>query len=400
MGALVAAGMLAASAGSSWSAETVRFWFHFDNADNPMSNLVAKFEKQNPGIKIEAENIPWNSYYDNLYTSIIGGNAPDAAMVKMFAQPRLIEMGALEPIASRVDVWAGKADIDPNLFNLTKGNDGKTYYLPLQYVVLYLYYRADMFKELGLKVPATCEDFREAAKKLTRDTNGDGQPDVYGFGFRGGKGGHDHWASLTLSRKGANLAGGMKTDAALAGSQFVVDLFRKDKVFPPSAPNDGFKETIGAFKAGKTAMTIHHIGSSNEMDQTLGDKVSAAPVPACGGGRWTAFGDESTAIFAASKVKDAAWKWISFLSTAGNNAEFNSATGQLPVSTKDANTWTLHKRRFIDATVQSLPFAQLLPNRPETSDFVNTVWPVNMQRALTGEISAADMNAKIAELYK
>ena len=26
--------------------------------------------------------------------------------------------------------------------------------------------------------------------------------------------------------------------------------------------------------------------------------------------------------------------------------------------------------------------------------------PVNMQRALTGEISAADMNAKIAELYK
>ena len=400
MGALVAAGMLAASSGNSWSAETVRFWFHFDNADNPMSNLVGKFEKQNPGIKIQAENIPWNSYYDNLYTSIIGGNAPDAAMVKMFAQPRLIEMGALEPIASRVDGWAGKADIDPNLFNLVKGNDGKTYYLPLQYVVLYLYYRADMLKELGLKVPATCDEFRDTAKKLTRDTNNDGQPDVYGFGFRGGKGGHDHWASLTLSRKGANLEGGMKSDAALAGSQFVVDLFRKDKVFPPSAPNDGFKETIGAFKAGKTAMTIHHIGSSNEMDQALGDKVSAARVPECGGGRWTAFGDESTAIFAASKVKDAAWKWISFLSTAGNNAEFNSATGQLPVSKKDSDTWTLHKRRFIDATVQSLPFAQLLPNRPETSDFVNTVWPVNMQRALTGEITAVDMNAKIAELYK
>ena len=99
-------------------------------------------------------------------------------------------------------------------------------------------------------------------------------------------------------------------------------------------------------------------------------------------------------------MKDAAWKWISFLSTAGNNAEFNSATGQLPVSKKDSDAWTLHKRRFIDATVQSLPFAQLLPNRPETSDFVNTVWPVNMQRALTGEITAVDMNAKIAELYK
>jgi len=399
-GMLVAAGLLALGAGDAWSAETVRFWFHFDNPDNPMSNLVTKFEKANPGIKIQAENIPWNSYYDNLYTSIVGGNAPDAAMVKMFAQPRLIEMGALEPIGSRIDAWSGKADISQDLFNLTKGSDGKTYYLPLQYVVLYLYYRADMFKELGLKAPATCDEFREAAKKLTRDTNGDGQIDVYGFGFRGGKGGHDHWASLALARKGASLEKGMDSAAAIADTQFVVDLFRKDKVFPPSAPNDGFKEIIGAFKAGKTAMTIHHIGSANEMVAALGDKVSAAPVPECGGGRWTAFGDEETAIFSSSKQKDAAWKWISFLSSPGNNAEFNAATGQLPVSKKDSDSWTRHERRFIDATVQSLPFAQLLPNRPETSDFVNTVWPVNMQRALTGEITAAQMNAKIAELYK
>jgi len=398
-GALVAAGMLALGAGNSWAAETVRFWYHFDNADNPMSDLVAKFEKQNPDIKVEAENIPWNSYYDNLYTSIIGGNAPDAAMVKMFAQPRLIEMGALEPIGDRIEAWSGKSDISGDLFNLTKGADGKTYYMPLQYVVLYLYYRADMFDELGLKVPATCDEFQAVAKKLTRDTNGDGQPDVYGFGFRGGKGGHDHWASLTLSRKGVNLIGGMQNDTAIAGTQFVVDLFREDGVFPPSAPNDGFKEIIGAFKAGKTAMTIHHIGSSNGMVEALGDKVSAAPVPECGGGRWTSFGDEETAIFASSEHKDAAWKWISFLSTAGNNAEFNSATGQLPVSKTDSDSWTMHERRFVDATVNSLPFAHLLPNRSETSDFVNTVWPVNMQRALTGEISAAEMNEKIAELY-
>lgn len=399
MGALAAAGLLALSAGNAWSAETVRFWYHFDNADNPMSNLVAKFEKQNPGIKVEAENVPWNSYYDNLYTSIIGGNAPDAAMVKMFAQPRLIEMGALEPIGKRIDAWSGKSDIQDNLFNLTKGPDGKAYYLPLQYVVLYLYYRVDMFDQLGLKVPKTCKEFREVAKKLTRDTNGDGQPDVYGFGFRGGKGGHDHWASLTLSRPGVSLEKGLNSPAGIAGTQFVVDLFRKDHVFPPSAPNDGFKEIIGAFKAGKTAMTIHHIGSSNGMVEALGDKVSAAPVPACDGGHWTAFGDEETAIFSASKHKDAAWKWISFLSSAGNNAEFNSATGQLPVTKTDSANWTLHKKRFVDATVNSLPFAHLLPNVPQTSDFVNTVWPVNMQRALTGQITAAEMNAKIAELY-
>ncbi|KZM50543.1 sugar ABC transporter substrate-binding protein [Labrenzia sp. OB1] len=396
--AALAVGLLAGTA-TAYADETVRFWYHFDNADNPMSELVAKFEKANPGIKIEAENIPWNSYYDNLYTSIVAGNAPDAAMVKMFAQPRLVEMGALEPIGDRIDAWDGKADLQDNLLDLTKASDGNSYYLPIQYVVLYLYYRQDMLEELGLEVPKTCDEFRDVAMKLTRDTDGDGQPDVYGFGFRGGKGGHDHWGSFVLSRNVDFSAGSLTSDAGVAGTQWVVDLFEKDKVFPPSAPNDGFKEVTGAFKAGKTAMTIHHIGSSNGMVEALGDAVSATPVPECGGGHWTSFGDESTAVFSSAENKDAAWKWISFLSTAGNNMEFNKATGQLPVTKTDSEGWTLHEKRFVDATVQSLPFANLLPNVPETSDFVNTVWPVNMQRALTGEITAEQMNTEIDKLY-
>ena len=136
-------------------AETVRFWYHFDNPANPMSDLVKKFEAENPGITIEAENVPWNSYYDNLYTALVGGNAPDAAMVKLFAQPRLVEMGALEPIGDRIDAWPGKADLLDHLLDLNKGPDAKQYYLPIQYVVLYLYYRADLFKAAGLEPPKT-----------------------------------------------------------------------------------------------------------------------------------------------------------------------------------------------------------------------------------------------------
>ena len=286
------AALLATTALGASAQEAVRFWYHFDNPDNPMSDLVAQFEEANPGITVEAENVPWNSYYDQLYTAIIGGNAPDAAMVKMFAQPRLIEMGALEPIGDRIESWEGAANLQDNLLELTQAADGSVYYLPIQYVVLYLYYRPSMFEEAGVEVPTTCEEFREAANALTRDTNGDGNPDVYGFGFRGGPGGHDHWASLTLSREGADLVGGMQSEAALEGTQFVVDLFREDGVFPPSAPNDGFQEIIGAFQNGVTAMTIHHIGSANAMVEALGDDVSATVVPECGGGRWTAFGDE------------------------------------------------------------------------------------------------------------
>ncbi len=68
IGAAFATSLLAGTA----SAETVRFWYHFDNPENPMDDLVAKFEAANPGIEIEAENVPWNSYYDNLYTALVG----------------------------------------------------------------------------------------------------------------------------------------------------------------------------------------------------------------------------------------------------------------------------------------------------------------------------------------
>ena len=71
-------------------------------------------------------------------------------------------------------------------------------------------------------------------------------------------------------------------------------------------------------------------------------------------------------------------------------SSLNESTGQLPVTKSDSANWTLHPKRFVDATIASLPFAHMLPNRPETSDFVNTEWPVNMQRALTGEITAKE----------
>ncbi|OJF98207.1 ABC transporter substrate-binding protein [Pararhizobium antarcticum] len=389
MGVAIGA-MLAAGAAQ---AETVRFWYHFDNPENPMADLVAKFETANPGITIEAENVPWNSYYDTLYTSLVGGNAPDAAMVKLFAQPRLVEMGALEPIGERIDAWPAKADLLDNLLELNKAQDGQHYYLPIQYVALYLYYRADLFEQAGLKPPATCDEFRDAAIKLTK------APDTYGFGLRGGKGGWDQWGAFVLSQGAELKPGGLTSDKAVAANQWLIDLFQKDKVIPPSAPNDGFQEITGAFKSGKTAMTIHHIGSSNDMVKALGDKVSAVPVPECGGGHWTSYGDESLAVFSASEAKDAAWKWISFLAEGENNVAFNKATGQMTVTQSGAANWKLHERRFVDATVNSLPFAKVLPQNTATSEFVNTAWQINMQQALTGQITSKQMMEQLEGLF-
>lgn len=396
---LVAAALAAALFGAQAQQQNVLFWYHFDNPEQTkiMDGLVADFQARNPDIAVNAQNIPWNSYYDKLFTSIVGGKGPDVAMVKLAQQPQLIEMGALESIDPQIGGWAGRADIADNLLEINKAGDGKQYYLPLQYVVVYLYYRADLFQKAGLKPPATCEDFLDAAKKLTVPAASNNGVAQYGFGMRGGKGGQDNWGPFVLSQTAFDpkeLTGAK----AVAANSWYVDLFRTHKVAPPSAPNDGFNEIISAFKSGSTAMMMHHIGSAKTISDTLGDKASAVPMPACGGKRWTYFGDESTALFKSAKSKAAAWKWMAFLSEGANNVKFVQATGQMTV-TKSGNGTVMAPERFAKATADSLAFAKPLPAVPQTADFVSTVWPTSMQRALTGEITSQQMMETIAKHF-
>jgi multiple sugar transport system substrate-binding protein len=262
-------------------------------------------------------------------------------------------------------------------------------------VVLYMYYRTDMFAELGLQPPKTREEFLAAAKKLTRDLNGDGETDVYGFGIRGARGGHDWWGTFVLS-SGARFFdaqgnSGLTTPEAIAANQWFIDLYLKHKVSPPTTPTDGFQEVIANMKSGKTAMTIHHIGSAKELDEALGDKISAAPVPRGTVGSWTSFGDEENAVFKGSKVKEAAFKWAAFLATAENNAIWQKASGQVSINISNGDTAEAKSNRFMQATVASMPFAGVLPAHPKIAEFVESVWPAAMGQALLGQITSEEM---------
>lgn len=383
--------------------QVVKFWYHFDNPEVAINPLIQKFESENPGIKIVAERVDWGSYYQKLVTAVAAGTPPDVSQVKLWWQPQLVEMGALEPLDPYLAKWVGKSDVYDSVWQLTKHSDGKQYLMPLQMVVLYMYYRVDMFKELGLSVPKTRDEFLEVAKKLTRDTNGDGTPDVYGFGIRGARGGHDWWGTFVLSSgaKFFDAAGksGLTTKAAVDANQWFIDLYRVHKVSPPTTPTDGFQEIIANMKSGKTAMTIHHIGSAKDMEAALGDKISAAPVPKGTTGAWTSFGDEENAVFKASKVKDAAFKWVAFLATAENNAVWQKASNQVSVNVSNGQTASAQSNRFMKATVESMPFAGVLPAHPKVAEFVESVWPSLMGEALLGKITSQEMMARFEQHF-
>jgi multiple sugar transport system substrate-binding protein len=374
---------------------TIRWWYHFDDPKASPDALVADFEKQNPDIKVQAENIPWGGgadYDTRLYTSLIAGNGPDAAMVKFVNQARLLEMEALAPLDAWIDAWPGRSDISDDFWRLHKGPDGKRYYVPLQYVILYLYVRQDWCTQASLKPPTTFDEFLTVAKALTGN-------DRWGFGFRGGAGGHDFWATFVLGNGAKMEKGGLLTPQALAANRWYIDLYRTQKVCPPSAPTDAFLQTVNNMKAGRTAMTIHHIGSANDLAAALGDAITAVPVPHNPQGGWATYGDGSSAVFAASKNKEAAWKWISYLSTSAPNVAFNKLSGQVTVTTSGVAHWDAQPKRFIDATTQSLPLANVLPLLPQTADFTRTVWPQTTQKAMLGQITPDEMMQTFDKLF-
>jgi multiple sugar transport system substrate-binding protein len=394
-GATTALAVAPFSSSRAQKAVTLRWWYHFDDPKASPDGLIAAFEKQNPGIKIQAESIPWGGggdYDTRLYTALIAGNGPDTAMVKFQNMPRLMEMDALAPLDSNIDSWSARGDISDDLWKLHRAPDGKRYYLPLQYVVLYLYVRQDWFAQKNLAMPTSFDNFLKGAQALTTS-------DRWGFGLRGGSGGHDFWATFVLGGGAELKKGGLVSPAALAANKWFIDLYRTQHVCPPSAPTDGFLQTINNMKAGRTAMTIHHVGSANDLVAALGDNITAIPVPHGPQGGWTTYGDGSSAVFSACANPDAAWKWIAFLSTAENNALFAKLSAQLPVTTSSLKNWNEQPRRFIEASAQSLPMAQTLPPTTQTADFTRTVWPQTTQKALLGQISSDEMMRDFEKLY-
>ena len=176
-------------------------------------------------------------------------------------------------------------------------------------------------------------------------------------------------------------------------------MFRVAKVSPPTTPTDGFAQIIANMKSGRTATTIHHVGSAAELEGVLGDKLSAFPVPRGTVGSWTSFGDEENGLLAASKVQGAAFRWMSFLATAENNALWQKSSGQVSINISNGQTKEALSNRFLKATTDSAPFAGVLPAHPKVAEFVESVWPAQMQRAFNGEITSAQMMQAFADHF-
>lgn len=386
----------AASSGTASAAAgetTITYWYWADNSaySAKMQEMVKDFNATNQShIKVVAEEYPWDggAYSETLFTAVMGGGGPDVASFKLTATPQFTANKLLANLDDYIAKWSDKDDIDSSLYDTMKQASGtnSVYVMPWNTQVLYVYYRPSMFKAAGVTVPKTYDEFLTACKKLTRDTNGDGKTDVYGFGMRGAKGGQEPWGSFIWAR------GGDFTDftsaKAVAGMQDFIDLYKNGYV-PPTATADGFNEIIANFKSGKTAMTIHHIGSSADMKKTFGDDVDAFVFPA-GEKQWTSMGDTENVMFDKCKNKDAAFEWLAYLATGKGQETWCTVTGNVPVSKRVQKLPVFQDNKFMKVSIEGQPHAGIFPIRDTTTEWISTVWPNTVASALVGKTTASE----------
>lgn len=157
----------------SWQATEPGFQEFWEEA-------VAEFEKRHENVKINLYQVPFDSYVDTLTTLYAAGTAPQITHIpsRYFAQ--FSDMGWFEPLNDKLET----TDILDNWSSLQDGlqADGEYYGVLLLGNGYSMYYNKAMFDEAKLEIPTDIDSFMEAAKALTKDEDGDGDPEVYGFG--------------------------------------------------------------------------------------------------------------------------------------------------------------------------------------------------------------------------
>ena len=371
---------------------TVTFWFWADNDAyaQTMQEMIADFNATNgKGITVVGEQYPWDGggFSQNMLTAAIGGGGPDMASFKLTSTPSFVNNGLLANLDEFIAGWADKDQINESLYNTMRkaGGSDSIYVMPWNTQVLYVYYRPSMFAEAGVEVPKTYEEFLDICAKLTRDTDGDGKTDVYGFGMRGSNGGQEPWGCFLYAGGGSFEQ--MDSEGAIKGMQDYINLYTSGYA-PETAPNDGFAQVIDNFKSGLTAMTIHHIGSSAGMMELFGDDVDAFIFPK-GEGQWTSMGDTETVMFESCKNKEAAFEWMTYLAAGKGQETWCTVTGNVPVAARVQELPFFQENRFMKVSIEGAPVAGILPVLDTTTQWIAD-WPATVQKALLGEITAEE----------
>lgn len=410
--ALVLAGLTATACApqtSDTSAEgdektgTLRVWLFQEVGNRPKEKVVdaavADFEKSHEGAEVEVEYIPVDTRAQRIKAAF---NDPDSA-------PDLIEYGntdtagyvkdgGLADVSKEFAAWDEAKDTDPTARQSVTVN-GQVYGAPLFVGVRALYYRTDVFEDLGIEPPKSQDELISTAKKIHQE-----KPDLYGLAVGGA---YTYgampfiWAhgGELADETGVSYASAINSEKARKGIEAYTSLFGDDNCPAAKCAAMGGNATVTAFASGKAAMAIGGDFSHAAVEAgAVKGKYAVVPLPGVKQGSIApAFaGGNNIGVLKSSSHRTLAVDLMKSLTGKKTQAKMFDAMGFLPTYT-DVRATVAKQQPFVGPFVDTLGAgAKFVPASPAWGQIdASLVLPTMFQEIVSGrkDVAAASDDA-------
>ncbi|REJ07015.1 sugar ABC transporter substrate-binding protein [Microbacterium bovistercoris] len=393
------------SASAGGDSDTITFMFRGSDAEKAAyTAAIEEFEKAND-VEVKIIMTTADEYSTKLKAAIAGKKIPDVFYIDPGSVQAYVKSGIVKDITKEVEstvdldnIW--QYGVDSYRFDGKLMGQGEIYAMPKDIGPFSFGYNKTMFEKAGIPLPDkdkpyTWDEFRDVAKKLTQDTNGDGKLDQWGTGlnvvwnlqaFVWSNGGD--W--LNEDRTKVTVDSPEFTEAL----QYFADLSVKDGVTPSTSDAQTLdtyqrwmKGEIGFFPVGPWDVPTYE---KLDFDWDL------IPYPVGQTGEtatWT--GTLGIAVSETTKNADMSTKLAIYLSTDPTAQQSLVDAGvQIPNLKDMADEWVTsstlppaNKQEFLDIAQD---YGRALPaNTTYSAEWYDELWK-NIQPVLDGKQSAED----------
>jgi multiple sugar transport system substrate-binding protein len=387
LAALLAVAATLACAPRAGQPVTLRFW-GMGREGEVVGELARDFERENPGIRVLVQQVPWSAAHEKLLTAYVGRSTPDVSQLGNSWLSEFVALRALEPLGPWIE---RSSDVTPSAFFPgiwdTNVLDGTPYGVPWYVDTRVLFYRKDVLARAGWnEMPGSWADWRRAMQDVKRVAG----PDRYAIFLP-----FNEWMQPAIL--GLQSGSPLLADSATRGAfrepefrrafDFYLGLYR-DRLAPAYGNND-VANLYQEFERGTFSMYITGPWNLGEFARRLPDSLqhawSTAPLPGpTGPESGVSFaGGSSLVLFQSSSHKAEAWKFVEFLSRPEQQVKFWRLTGDLPASREAWADSALARDTRMRAFAVQLARTASTPKLPEW-EFIATRLLEQSERAIRG----------------
>ena len=382
---------------------TLRVWLFQEVGNKPkekvVDSVVAAFEKAHEGTKVEVEYIPIETRAQRVKAAFNDPeSAPDVMEYGNTDTAGYVKDGGLLDVTREFGAWSETKDTDPTA-KQSVTVDGKVYGAPFYVGVRALYYRTDVFEELGLEVPKTMAELATTARKIRA-----AEPELYGLVVGGA---YTYgampfvWANggEIATGKGGSYASAIDSAAAQKGIKAYTSLFTDDNCPAAKCAGMGGNDTITAFAAGKAGMAIggDFSHAAVEAGKVKGE-YAVVPLPGVKAGSIApAFaGGNNIGVLKSTSHRTLAVELMEQLASKKTQASMFEAMGFLPTFS-DVRQQVAAEEPYVKPFAETLAAGtKFVPASPAWSEIDSSlVLPTMFQEVISGkkDVAAASGDA-------